>query len=62
MGEVLTSSFSAPSRRLNVIPPIPAPVRLALEWVFPHLMVRPRGGFPPFEGLSPFPQQRGSIS
>ncbi len=25
MGEVLTSSFSAPSRRLNVISPIPAP-------------------------------------
>ena len=28
MGEVLTSSYSAPSRRLNVISPIPAPVGL----------------------------------
>ncbi|MDJ0903537.1 MAG: hypothetical protein QNJ55_32560 [Xenococcus sp. MO_188.B8] len=27
MGEVLTSSCSAPSRRLNVISPIPAPSR-----------------------------------
>ena len=34
MGEVLTSSFSAPSQRLNVISPIPAPVR------FPHYRER----------------------
>ena len=36
MGEVLTSSFSAPNQKLNVISPIPAPVRS------PHLAVRPR--------------------
>ena len=36
MGEVLTSSFSAPSRRLNVISPIPAPVS------FPHRERAPR--------------------